>query len=261
MIKTSYDPLLLGNNITIGVDVVFGTGVIIYDNVHIGDKSHIGDYVILGEATIDYYSNQNYKRPPTTIGRNALIRSHSIIYAGAKIGYDVHTGNRATIREGTDIGNHCSIGLNSDIQPNCTIGDYTRLHSNVIVGQGTTIGKFVFVYPFCVLTNDPLPPSLHLKGSVIGDFCQISASTIIMPEAHIGAHSLISANSRVSGVFDADSFIEGTPARCVGKLSKMPFFNENGKRHYPWPLHFDRGMPWANLGFEAWAEGEGISII
>lgn len=72
------------------------------------------------------------------------------------------------------------------------------------------------------------------------------------PGSEIGKHCLVAANSTVNGTFDDDTFISGSPAKAVGKLSKMPFFNTNNKRHYPWPHNFSRGLPWSEIGFEKW---------
>ncbi|MFN3874268.1 MAG: acyltransferase, partial [Ignavibacterium sp.] len=149
-------------------------------------------------------------------------------------------------------GNNCSVGTNSDIQGYCTIGKYCRFHSYVNIGQKSEIGNFVFIYPFVVLTNDPTPPSDNLVGAKIGDFSQVAAGSVLLPGSIIGKHSLISANSTVGGSFDDDSFISGNPAKKIGMLSKMPFFNQKGKRHYPWPYHFKRGLPWAEMGYDEW---------
>ena len=226
--------------------VKIGDGTIIYDNVSIGADTIIANHCIIGEPTNDYYKNESYIQPTTQIGANSLVRSHTIIYAGAHIGNHLNTGHHAIIRENSKIGNHCSIGTFNELQGDCTIGNYCRFQSNVSIGQLSTIGNFVFIYPFTVLTNDLTPPSEIYCGPTIGDYTQIGSASILLADADIGAHCFIGANSTVGGKFEEDSFIHGNPAKYKGKLSKMPFFNNEGKRHYPWPQHFDRGMPWKN---------------
>lgn len=238
----------------LGKNVKIGDNTIIYDNVVIDDNTIISNDCVIGEPLNDFYFNENYQNPVTYIGKNSLIRSHTIIYAGTNAKNNFQTGHRVTIREFSEIGEYCSTGTNSDIQGYCKIGHYTRLHSFVNVGQKSTIGNFVFIYPFVVLTNDPTPPSDHLVGVVIHDFSQIAAGSVLLPGSKIGANSLVAANATVGGEFEDDSFISGSPAKRVGNLSKMPFFNQSGKRHYPWPYHFERGMPWAGIGFDKWNE-------
>jgi acetyltransferase-like isoleucine patch superfamily enzyme len=251
--------IVLGNNVIIGNNVKIGDNTIIYDNVEIGDNTIICNDCVIGEPQNSYYFDEDYKNPSTFIGSESLIRSHCIFYAGSKFGSHLVTGHRVIIREETEVGDHCQFGSFNDIQGYCKIGNYVKLQSYVNIGQKSIIGNFVFIYPFVVLTNDPVPPSNDLVGSVIGDYSQVTSSSVILPGTIIGKHCLVSANSTVSGSYADDSFISGNPATFKGKLSKMPFFNSNGKRHYPWPINFKRGMPWSEIGYENWLQNDKIS--
>lgn len=242
----------IGLNVKIGKNVKIGDNTTIYDNVFIGDNTIICNDCVIGEPKNDYYLTDNYTNPVTHIGSDSLIRSHSIIYSGSKFGNNLMTGHRVTIREKTSVGSHCMIGSYNDIQGDCEIGNYNRFHSYVNIGQKSKLGNYVFIYPFVVLTNDPTPPSEKLLGVTINDYSQISVSSVLLSGAYIGMNSLVAANSTVGGVFKDDSFISGNPARFIGNLSKMPFFNDKNKRHYPWPQNFERGMPWEEIGFESW---------
>lgn len=242
----------IGKNVKLGKNIRIGDNSIIYDNVEIGDNSIISENCVIGEPLMNYYYNKSYENPKTVIGSDALIRSFSVIYAGSTFGDNLHTGHRTTIRENTIIGNNCSIGTFNDIQGYCEIGNYCRFQSYVNIGQASKIGDFVFIYPYCVLTNDATPPSNDTKGVTIGDYSQIAAGSVLLPDVIIGNHCLVGANSTVGGRFGDDIFINGSPAKKAGILSKMPFFNSNKKRHYPWPYHFDRGMPWQDIGYDTW---------
>ena len=245
-------PIFKGTNIQIGENVSFGHHVIIYDNVSIGNGAVIGDFCIIGEGSSGLSTN---------IGQHCYIRSHSILYAGAQLDDYVQTGNRATIREVCKVGHHAIIGLGSELQGYCSVGAYTRIQSYVTVGQHAEIGMFVFIYPLCVLTNDPLPPSVVKEGVRIGDFSQIASGSILLGGANVGRFSLVGASSKVGGIYEDDSFIEGNPARKIGRLSKMPFFNPTGKRHYPWPYHYSTNMPWDGLDFDEWALANDIKLF
>lgn len=242
----------IGRNVSIGKDVRIGDNTTIHDNVTLDDGVTIADHVIIGEPDSLYYTDSQYINKPTIIGKSCLIRSFAIVHAGAKLGEFVNVGHRATIRENSIIGKHTLIGMNTELQGDLSIGDYCRFQSFVSVGKGTKIGNYVFVYPYCVFTNDPRPPSDDLIGCTIGDFSQICTSSILMPGVIIGQHSLVGAMSKVASAYEDDSFIEGNPAKTIGRLSKMPFFNQSGKRHYPWPYHYSKNMPWEKLGYEAW---------
>lgn len=242
----------ISNNVKLGNNVKIGDNTIIYDNVEIGDDSIICDNCIIGEPNNSYYLNPNYINPVTIIGKNSLIRSNCIIYAGSIFGNFLITGHNVTIREETYTGSNCQFGSYNDIQGFCKLGDYVKCQSFVNIGQKSVIGNFNFLYPNVVLTNDPTPPSNDIKGVQLGDYNVISTGSVLLPNCVLKDNSMVSANSVVGGLFENDSFIAGSPAKRIGKLSKMPFFNSKNKRHYPWQYNFEKGMPWVDLSYENW---------
>ena len=178
---------LIGDGVTIGQDVTIGPRTIIYDNVKIGDKSQIGADVILGEPVADIYRNsEGYANPALTIGNSSVIRSGSILYAGSTFGDRLETGHRVTIREGTIAGTNFRVGTLSDIQGDCRIGDYVRFHSNVHIGQKSTVGNYVWIFPYVVLTNDPHPPSETIVGVTVEDFAVIATMSVVLPGVIVG---------------------------------------------------------------------------
>lgn len=243
----------IGQNVTIGKNVKIGDNSIIYDNVILEDGVIISNNCVIGEPLHEYYINENYTNPKTVIGKNSLIRSHSIIYAGTQIGENFQSGHFVTIREYTQIGSNSIVGTKCDIQGYADIGNYVRLHSYVIVGQKTKINNFAQIFPFTVFTNDPKPPSNELKSPFVDEYSVIASSCTILAGVKIGKHSLIGANSLVNSDVEEFSFYFGSPARKICDIRKLPIFT-NGKRHYPWPYNFERGMPWEEMGFENWKE-------
>jgi acetyltransferase-like isoleucine patch superfamily enzyme len=242
----------LGNNVRIGDNTS------IYDNVRIGDNAVICNDCVIGEPLAGYYSDpESYTQPQTQIGANSLIRSHSILYAGITCGEAFSTGHRVTIREHTIFGDHCRVGTLSDIQGQARFGRYCWLHSNVHVGQQSTIGNFVFLYPYVVLTNDPTPPSNICSGPSIGDFAQIAVHSVILPGTQIGEHALIGASSVVGKDVLPYQLVVGNPGKVIKDVREIRS-RETGDAHYPWPYRFSRGMPWENIGFEAWMKLEGL---
>ena len=234
----------------IGRNVKIGDNASIYDNVIIGDNCIICNDCIIGEPMNSYYYDTNYSNSETLIGNNALIRSHTIIYSGCKIGNDFSTGHRVTIRENSVIGNSCRIGTLSDLQGNIIIKDHVWLHSNVHVGQNSIINNYVFLYPFVVLTNDPKPPSNDIFGPEIGEFSQIAVNSVILPGVRIGQHCLIGANSTVVKDCENYSLVLGSPAKTIKDVRDMK--DVNGQELYPWPVRFDRGMPWEGMNYAEW---------
>ncbi len=243
--------IIVSSSAEIGQNVRIGDNVTIYDNVKIGDGTVICNNCIIGEPLATYYDTKDYENPETIIGPGSLIRSHSIIYAGCEIGETFSTGHRVTIREFTKFGKNCRVGTLSDIQGYSSFGDYCWLHSNVHIGQKSTIGNFVFIYPYVVFTNDPTPPSDICIGPTVGDFSQIAVFSVLLPGIKIGKHCLVGAGSIVTKDVEDYQLVMGNPARVV-KDVRMIKSREIDEPHYPWPYRFERGMPWQGIGFENW---------
>jgi len=235
---------------TVGKNVRIGDNTIIFDNVVLEDNVTIAHNCVIGEPLNEYYSNPHYKNPKTVIGANSLIRSHSIIYAGNKLGEYVSTGHRVTLRENNKIGHHSVIGTLSDIQGNVSIGQYSRLYSNVHIAQFSFIGDFVFIYPYTVMTNDPYPPSNDWKGGTIGDYTQVAAHCIILSGVKVGSNCLLSANSVIKTNIADYSLAMGDPAKVTMDIRKFILLGKG--RLYPWMNRFSIGMPWENIGYENW---------
>lgn len=235
----------IGNNVRIGDNTT------IYDNVIIEDNCTIANDCVIGEPLGAYYNDNNYNNPVTHIKEGAFIRSHCLIYADTILGKGFSTGHRVTIREGAVFGDYCRIGTLSDIQGDATFGNHCWLHSNVHIGKKSTIGNFVFIYPYVVFTNDPYPPSNTCIGPTVGDFSQIAVFCVLLPGVQIGKHCLVGAGSIVGKNVDDYTLVMGNPAKPVKDVRELKS-KETGQSHYPWPYHFDRGMPWEKTGFEAW---------
>lgn len=241
----------ISNNAKIGSNVKIGDNTTIYDNVEIGDNTIISNNCIVGEPTGDYYNKEDYHNPKTIIGNDSLIRSHSIIYAGSTFGNNFSTGHRVTIRESSFFGDNCRVGTLSDIQGYVKFGNYCWLHSNVHIGQQSTIGNFVFIYPYVIFTNDPHPPSNICQGPSVGDYSQIAVGSVLLPNVKIGANCLVAAQSLVAKDADDYSLIAGNPAKKIKDVRELKS-KETGKNHYPWQYNFSRGMPWENIGYDNW---------
>jgi len=236
----------LGNNVRIGDNTA------IYDNVEIGDDSVICDNCVIGEPPNAYYSAKTYENPKTIIGRNAMIRSYSIIYAGTQAGDHFNTGHRAIVRENTIMGHYCSVGSQSIIQGNATLGNYTRLHTNVLIATKSILGDFVYIYPFVCFSNDPHPPSDIVLAPEVGDFTQVAVHCALLPGVKIGKMCLIAANTTVVRDVPDESLVVGNPGKIVGPVSMVKSKEFPGQNHYPWMYTFERGMPWEGIGYDKW---------
>jgi acetyltransferase-like isoleucine patch superfamily enzyme len=221
----------------LGDDVEIGPFSIIHENVILGDRVKIGAYCELGIAT------PLGDGTPLIIGNDSLIRSHSVFYESSSFGPGLTTGHHVTVREKTIAGAGFQIGTLTEIQGDCRVGDYVRFQSNVFVGKKTTIGNFVWILPYVVLTNDPTPPSEVLLGCTIEDFASIAAAAVVLPGVVVGHHSLVAAQACVTKDVPPHMVVVGGPARIVGNTNTIKLRDGSGRAAYPWTSHFKRGYP------------------
>lgn len=244
---------IIGDNVVLGDNVYIDYNCIIRDNVTIESDSTIGANCIIGEYLSDWYDDHESYFHPTVIGAHSIIRSGSIIYGDVTMGSHFQCGHQVNIREKTVIGEHCSIGTLSDVQGFCQIGDYVRCHSNVHIGMKTRIGNYVWVFPYVVFTNDPTPPSEQLLGVTVDDFAVISTGSILLPGVHISSDCLVAAGAVVTKDVLPDQVVGGSPAKVISTTDRIKN-HITGESVYPWRYNFDRNMPWAGIGYEAWQE-------
>ena len=222
---------------TLGDDVQIGPFCVVHANVVLGDRVVVGAYCELGVATLLGDGT------PLLIGNDALIRSHSVFYESSSFGAGLTTGHHAIVREKTIAGLGFQIGTMNDIQGDCLVGDYVRFQSNVFVGKTASIGNFVRISPYVVLTNDPTPPSDVLAGCVIEDYASISAAAVILPGVKVGRHSLVAAQACVTKDVPPGMVVAGVPARVLGTANSIKLRDGSGRAAYPWTAHFIRGFP------------------
>jgi acetyltransferase-like isoleucine patch superfamily enzyme len=179
----------------------------------LGDGAQIFEPVTLGFPSRERIGTTGYTG--TVIGRNAVIRSGSVIYCDVTIGDQFSCGHNVVIREQTRIGNGVSVGTASVIEGRTMIGDEANLQSLVYIPTGTTIGNRVFIGPNTVLTNDRYPPTRigGLQGPVIMDGASIGANVTILPGVRIGEGALVAAGTVVTRDVPPRKLAIGTPAR------------------------------------------------
>lgn len=221
----------------LGDGIEVGPFSVIHANVILGKRTKIGAYCELGVPT--HLGNNT----PLIIGDDSFIRSHSVFYESSFFGSGLVTGHRVTVREKTTAGAGFQIGTSSEIQGDCSIGNFVRFQSNVFVGKKTTIGSFVWIFPYVVLTNDPTPPSNVLLGCTIEDYASVSAASVVLPGVTIGHHSLVAAQACVTKDVPSHMVVAGVPARVIGDTQSIKLRDGSGGSAYPWTQHFTRGYP------------------
>ncbi len=116
----------------------------IYAGVSIEGPAEIGMYALIGVPPCGKIEGELQ----TTIGPGAVIRSHTVVYAGNSIGRDFQTGHGATVREQNTIGDAVSIGTGSVVEHHVTIGDGVRIHSQAFIPEYSVLEELCWIVQF-----------------------------------------------------------------------------------------------------------------
>jgi acetyltransferase-like isoleucine patch superfamily enzyme len=190
---------------------------ILYPDVKLGNDVIVEDFCIIGAPF------KGSRQEDTIIGDGATIRSHTVIYAGNRIGRNFQTGHKANIRELNVIGDNVSIGTLSVVEHHVVIEDGVRIHTQAFVPEYSLLKKNCWIGPNVVLTNARFPKSpdvkKNLKGPIVEESAKLGANSTILPAIRIGRNALVGAGSTVTKDVDDDAIVAGNPARLIRKIN------------------------------------------
>jgi acetyltransferase-like isoleucine patch superfamily enzyme len=195
----------------------------IYPNVIVGSNAVIEDYVIIGVPP----RGRKAGELPTVIGSDATIRSHTVIYAGNKIGNNFQTGHHVLVREENEIGNNVSVGTASVVEHHVKIGNNVRIHTQAFVPEMSVLEDGAWIGPNAVITNAayPLSPNVknELKGAIVKKGAIIGANATLLPGITIGENALVGAGAVVTKDVPANKVVAGNPATVINDVSNLPY--------------------------------------
>lgn len=216
-------------------------------------NNHIYTNTIIGKSTIIEAPCIIGKQPRgdeegklvLKIGENGLIRPFTTIYSGTQIGDNFQTGQGVSIREDNYIGDSVSIGTNSVLEFGNRIGSFSRIHSNCFL-EMITVGKYVFIGPNVVFTDDPHPMGCPFYkqckgGAIVEDYARIGANSTILPGVRIGENSLVGAGSVVVRDVPPNTVVAGSPARIIKNINQLECLKGFVKKPYNWAPYNERG--------------------
>lgn len=194
-----------------------------YKNTKLGKNSKIDKFVIIGKPS------KAKTNKLTKIGKNAIIRSHSVLYEGNIIGDNFQAGHGVLIRENNKIGHNVSVGSHSIVEHNVIIGNNVRIHSNVFIPEFSTLKDNCWIGPGVTLTNAKYPNSpltkQQLKGSIIESSAIIGANSTILPGITIGRKSLVGAGTVVTKNIPPEKIVSGNPGKITKSINQINVYS------------------------------------
>lgn len=201
----------------------------IYPNVTLPDDVEIDPFVILGKPPRGHAPGEL----PLILGARAVIRSHTVIYAGNTIGPRLQTGHHVVIREANTIGADVSIGTASIIEHHVQIADGVRLHSRVFVPEYSILEAGCWLGPGVMVTNARYPISRGVKDRLEGAHIEagaiIGANATLLPGVRIGARALVGAGAVVTKDVPPGMVVAGNPARVLKAIDDIRFYTSEAE--------------------------------
>ncbi len=162
-----------------------------------------------------------YIDPDAHIGPGALLRSHTVITAGAFIGDHFTTGNGAQIQAAT-IGDNVTVGTLAVVEGGAVVCDNVTIHTGAFVCSLTHLGEGVWIGPHVTFTNTKYPHTptspTERVGARVKRGARIGANATILPGVTIGIDALVGAGSVVVSDVPDGAVVAGNPAKVLRYL-------------------------------------------
>lgn len=212
---------VIGENVLIGDDVYIGPGVILEDGVKIGART-----IIMGNAylALNAQVGEDCKLYPNVSAReNIVIGDRVIIHNGSVIGSDGfgYTVDEAGVR--TKIPQIGIVVIGDDVEIGANVAIDRARFGKTVIGKGVKIDNLVQIAHNVVIEeHSVVVAQVGISGSsVIGKNCILAGQVGVAGHLKIGAGSVIGAQSGVLKDVPPKSFLLGSPAWPMGKVSRV----------------------------------------
>lgn len=156
------------------------------------------------------------------MNENPQIHPTAIVEPGAEIGAGAKVWHFCHIRSGARLGPLTSLGRDVFLDAGVDIGEGTRVQNGVSIYRGVEVGRFCFIGPHAVFTNDLRPRvgkgAWQIESTVLENGMSLGAGSIVRCGVRIGAFAMIGAGGVVTKSVEPFTLAMGLPAEPVARI-------------------------------------------
>jgi len=209
------------------VTYTVGENVVVYPGTVIGDGCRIGDNAVLGKEPV-LSARSTARReplPPLELGRDTIVSTGAIVFAGTRIGARVIVADQACVRERCEIADDVVIGRAAFLENDTSVGTLTKIQANAYITAYTTIEELVFIAPCVVTTNDNFMGRTEKRhqlrrGPTIRRGARVGGGAVLLPGIEIGEEAFIGAGAVVLDDVAPRAVVVGNPARRIRDVAE-----------------------------------------
>ncbi|HVT29588.1 MAG TPA: hypothetical protein VHE81_16345 [Lacipirellulaceae bacterium] len=183
----------------------------IYPNVRLGANVRIGAWAVVGRPPAGIEPGEL----ETVIGDGSIIRSHSVLYAGSKIGERFQTGHHAVVGPGMDVGSRCSIGTSSFVAGFARLGARARIHGHCYVGEFAWIDQRAWVGPYNIFESEVE------RVTAVGAGAILSMGVYLFAGVRVGERALVGMRSLIANDVAPYRVVVGNPPRAIRTIDQI----------------------------------------
>lgn len=191
-----------------------------------GADVEIGDYAVLGKQPVlgPRSTAAREELPPLIVGDEVRILSHTVVFAGTRLGAGVIVGDQACVRERCELAGDVVIGRGAFLENDVSVGERTKVQANAYVTAYSTLEEDVFIAPCVVTANDNFMGRTERRhelrqGPTIRRGARIGAAAVLLPGIEIGEEAFVGAGAVVLHDVPARAVMVGNPARQIRDVS------------------------------------------
>ena len=198
----------------------------VFPNVRLGAGVVLGPWVVIGQPPRGVAPGAL----ETVIEDGACIRSHTVIYAGCRLGPNFQTGHHAVLGVGVEAEAGCSVGTSTVLMGYSRLRAGAKVHGLCSIGPFAELREQAWVGPYCHVESGPDAITVIAAKAILGLRVQVS------PGVRVGERALVGTRSRLVEDVPPYRLVVGNPPRALRTIDRVVSpYEEVGRPYEPDP--------------------------